>query len=202
MKVSIKTLYDQLYKDEQEKGPETIIKRVEQNLSLVDNTDSENSDESKKANKILADYAIALQKTGKNTKSLPFLEKAINRLENSKENSGEDTTDEPLHESLIFHKGLANYSLKKYKEAKPDFKKLVEKDRTKAEYKTMHNETVKMLFRKYEWILVILIVISAAVSIYIGKKNLSVYRISYGALIVVIIGFYAVGYLKKKQMAK
>jgi len=202
MKVSIKTLYDQLYKDEQEKDPETIIKLVEQNLSLVDNTDSENSDEFEKANKILADCAMALQKTGKNTESLPFLEKAINRLENSKENSGEDITDEPLYESLIFHKGLANYSLKKYKEAKSVFNLLVKRDRSNTDYRTMHNESVKMIFRKFEWILMALIVISAAASIYIGRKNLYVYRISYGILIAVIIGFYIVNFLKKRQMIK
>ena len=194
MTEELNKLYNQLYTNEKTKDTKTTIQLVEPDLNVINTSEYTDRDDLAKATRILADYAIALQKDDRNAESIPFLEKAITRIENNPEDA--------LYDSLIYHRGLAKYALKKYKEAKPGFKMLVEKDRTNAEYKTMHNETVKMLFRKYEWILVILIVISAAASIYIGKKNLSVYRISYGALIVVIIGFYAVGFLKKRQMVK
>ncbi len=201
MTENIKQLYDQLYKDEQIKDPKTIIQLVEPDLSLIEKTTFENQDDFVKANQILADYAIALEKEERFSESLIYLEQVIIRIENNNI-SGKDLIDEPLYETLIFQRGLARYHLKKYKEAILDFKILVNKDPRNTEYKTMHNETVKMIFRKFEWIMVALIVISAAASIYIGRNNILIYRISYGVLIAVIIGFYIVNFLKKRQMVK
>ena len=162
MTENIKQLYDQLYKDEQIKDPKTIIQLVEPDLSLIEKTTFENPDDFVKANQILADYAIALEKEERYSESLIYLEQVIIRIENTKNISGKELIDEPLYETLIFQRGLARYHLKKYKEAILDFKILVNKDRRNTEYKTMHNETVKMIFRKFEWIMVALIVISAA----------------------------------------
>jgi tetratricopeptide (TPR) repeat protein len=197
----LEILYDQLYKDEQVKDSETIIQLVEPDLSLIEKTTFENQDDFVKANQILADYAMALQKEERYSESVVYLEQVIIRIENNNI-SGKELIDEPLYETVLFQRGLARYHLKKYKEAISDFKILVDKERRNTEYKTMHNETVKMIFRKFEWIMVALIVISAAASIYIGKNNMFIYRISYGVLIVVVIGFYVVNFLKKKQMVK
>ena len=202
MTEELNKLYNQLYTNEKTKDTKTTIQLVEPDLNVIDTSEYTDRDDLAKATRILADYAIALQKDDRNAESIPFLEKAITRIENNPELIKTDIVNETLYESLVFHRGLAKYALKNYKEAKSDFKMLVEKDRTNAEYRTMHDQMVKMTFRKYEWILVALIVISAAASIYIGKKNLFAYRISYGVLIAVIIGFYEVGFLKKRQMIK
>ncbi len=202
MTEKLKELYEQLYKGESAKDSKIFIEIAERNLNMFDGTTYENSDDVEKAGRIMADYAIALSNDNQPEKSLAFLTKAINRIENTKELMEDNPEGKELYESLIFHRGMAMFQLKRYKEAKSDFRMLIDKFPGNSKYKYRYNEIIRLSFRKTEWIFVVLIILISVVCILIEKKDPFVYRVTFGALMVALIGFYVVSLSKKRQQIR
>ena len=114
----LQKLFDQIYNDKSEKDPDQLIIIVEPFGDFLNSDFSANQDDYIKSTRILSIYALALSKVGYLRKPLPYFNKSINNIKNDPDITPnirvKDLVNEPLYKTLIFHRGMANYNLKKY----------------------------------------------------------------------------------------
>ena len=202
MNEKIRDLYNQLYQDESYKDLKKFIWFIEKNIEIIEASDSVEKEEYVNVTKILADYGSALYNAGYFTKAVPYLDKAISRIENYSEFKNKDLLEEPLYETSIFNRGLTNYNLKKYKTAISDFKKLSDKFPENDRYKNWYNGSVDHSLRTLEWIFFAAIFICIIALYSLKHKDGIFYYISFGSLLTSLILSISLTVYKKRLKIK
>jgi len=122
--MTVEELHDLLYNNELTKTLRQFVTTYDDNLDLINSIDFSKFSENDPAIRLTFDYAIILEELGYFKKSILHLNNAINLLENSKVFQKENHYEIPYYETIIFHKALALYHLKKYKDSLSVFKDL------------------------------------------------------------------------------
>lgn len=116
--MTIKELHDNLYFEITPRNPRMFIDTFEANFDLINNVDLSNLHDYDYAMRLICDYAILLEDSGYLKKSIPYFDKAIDLMEKFPDYQKQNLFDIRYYELIIFHKALALYNLKKYKDSK------------------------------------------------------------------------------------
>ncbi len=201
MTEELQKLYEELY-NETSRDPRIFIKMLENKIELVEKSKNEDKEEYVKVTKIIADYGSALAETGYFSKAVQNLNNAIVRMENEKELDISDLFEEPIYETSIFYRGLANFNLKKYKESTKDFKKLIDKFPNNDRYKNWYNGSVDRSFKKLDWTFLSATIVFLALLYPLRPNDGMLFYITFVGLIVCLITSIALTIFKKRLKVK
>jgi tetratricopeptide (TPR) repeat protein len=122
--MTIKELHDNLYDEKPLRNPRFFIDTYEKNIDLINNVDISNLIDYDYAMRLTCDYAILLEDSGYIKKSIQYLDKAIDLMENFPNFQKDKLFDIHYYELIVFHKAHALYNLKKYKDSLLIFERL------------------------------------------------------------------------------
>jgi tetratricopeptide (TPR) repeat protein len=122
--MTVKELHDNLYDEKTPRNPRFFIDTFETNIDLINNIDLSNLTDYDYVMRLTCDYAIMLEDSGYLKKSIPYLDKAIDLMENFPEYQKNKLFDIRYYELIVFHKARALYNLKKFKDSQVIFDKL------------------------------------------------------------------------------
>lgn len=198
MNAELDELYHRVYFDETTKDAHTFINMVESKVHLIEKTDCENYEDNQKSLRLLSDYGIVLYNRGFLKKALHYLELAIQHFEKDEVAKTKDLLDKPMYESLVFHHGMTLYHLKRYKEAKADFKRLIDKYPGNDKYTSWINglKTQKLVY--IEWGFAIIAIVGVVLSTHFTPEDGIIERISFFILIIGFLGGIITMLIKKR----
>jgi tetratricopeptide (TPR) repeat protein len=185
MNTDIKKLYEEIYKDKDKKSSALFIKKVEQNLALIEK-EYVNEDDIKKSTQILVDYAILLYERSSFKDALNFIGKSISRME--KVGTGKNLLEDKNYEEMIFHRALAYHHLKKRRKAKADFRILIHKFPDNEVYRKWIKYYKGKIFRRLELIFTILLALSITSSIILKPEDGIIDAYAFYAMFISLIG--------------
>ena len=123
-RMTIKELHDNLYDEKTPRNPRLFTDTYETNFDLINNIDLSNLSDYDYAMRLTCDYGILLEDSGYFKKSILYLDKAIDLMENFPNYQKEKLFNIQYYEMIVFHKARALYNLKKYKDSKLLFDRL------------------------------------------------------------------------------
>ncbi|MBN2729157.1 MAG: hypothetical protein JXR53_08020 [Bacteroidales bacterium] len=185
MNIDLEKLYEEIYKDKDKKSSALFIKKVEQNLALIEK-EYVNEDDIKKSTQILVDYAILLYERSSFKDALNFIGKSISRME--KVGTGKNLFEDKNYEEMIFHRALAYHHLKKRRKAKADFKTLIKQFPDNEVYRKWIKFYKGKIFRRLELIFTILLVLSITSSIILKPEDGIIDAIALYTMFISLIG--------------
>ena len=168
---TISEIYKYLYENEESKNPNIFIARIEPFIDVLLITDFNNYDDRYKATRLISDYAIDLFSTGFTRKSIIYLNKAVSLFESDEKIINKDLYDEPMYQAIIWTRGQAYYSNKKFTLAKQDFKKLYDKWQDNDLYIKWYNASFQHSLDKIQWGFMLLLFSSILFKAITGIKS-------------------------------
>ena len=202
MNEKINEIYERFHGEDSIRDPKVFLKESESIKDQFEKDSFENYDEYFKTTKLVSEYAEALVICKQSDKSLPYFEKAITLINQNEKLKNKNLFQEPIYESLIFHRGIAYYDLKKIIKALRDFKKLVDNFPTNEKYSNWKNASKVFIFNKLEWILLALTIIFIVLSMSLKPEHGIIDTISYFGLAIFLIISIIVRILNKKLRKK
>lgn len=148
--MTIKELHDSLYDEKKPVNPSLFIDTYENNIDIINKVDMSDLQDYDYVMHLTCDYAILLEDAGYLKKSILYLDKAINLIENFPEYQSKNLFDIYYYELIVFHKARALYNLKKYKEAKVLFDKL---DKVFPDNDKYQSWTLGIKAKKYNYLI-------------------------------------------------
>jgi tetratricopeptide (TPR) repeat protein len=148
--MTVKELHDNLYDQNVQWSSKTIIKVYEANLDLITSVDLTNLADYDYSMRMTCDYAIALEISGYNKKSIVHLNHAIQLIENFPAYQEKNLFDLQYYELAIFHKARALFDSKKYKDSELLFKRLLQAFPDNDRYQ---NWNLNLINRRYNVII-------------------------------------------------
>jgi len=122
--MTVKELHDNLYDEKTPRNPRSFIDSYETSIDLINGVDLSNLIDYDYVMRLTCDCGILLENSGYLKKSIQYLDKAIDLVENFPNYQKEKLFDIQYYELIVFHKARALYNLKKYKDSKLLFDRL------------------------------------------------------------------------------
>jgi tetratricopeptide (TPR) repeat protein len=115
--MTIEELFDNLCGEKSKLNRRQYIAQFEENIDLINNTPLSNLTHYDYVMRLNSDYGIALRSLGYYTKSLVFLDKAINLIETFPNFKKDKLFEVRSYELVKENKAIALYNLKKYNDS-------------------------------------------------------------------------------------
>ena len=199
MTEKLRELYEKLYQGESANDLKKFIWVVENNIEFIETLDKNEKDDYINITKILTDYGIALFNAGYFSKTVHYLDKSICLIEDFSELKNKDLLEEPLYEVSVFHRGLANHYLKKYKEAIPDFKKLSHKFPDNDKYRNWCNSSIDNSLKNIEWGFFSVLIITSIALLTLKPIDRIVNNLLFCVLLTSLIVSISISVYKKRR---
>jgi len=146
--MTIKEFYDHVYSNTDLNKPDIFIKTFEDNLALIENQEIHTDNEIYNAvMRLTADYAHSLRIKEAYTKSLPYLDRAIDLFENIPDFDNTKINDVDFYRTLRFDRGISNYYKKYFSKSEMDFYWLVKNNPDNDIYK---NWVFALRYKKFD----------------------------------------------------
>jgi tetratricopeptide (TPR) repeat protein len=133
----LKLISLKIYTVETTKSPQDLVDNFETHQDLIESADHNSTLEDYSLyTRLTSDYAIALTDIESYKKAIPYLNKGLTLLTNDPTVDKENIKSVKFYQALIFRRGISNYYLKNYSEAKKDFTLLTKFYPDNVTYKT------------------------------------------------------------------
>jgi len=202
--MTFKEIYDSIYSNEETKNPDSFIKHYEENITLIENHETDSENDYYDVMRLTSDYAHNLTIKESYTKALPFLDKAVQLYENFSGFDNEKLLENNFYQLLRFDRASANYYLKNFSIAQSEFKWLNDTYPENDKFKLWMTHTK---FRKHDSLLKILWYIiagSVLATTFIEKESIGfLYDIVlyFGTIALVIaIALESIKYINKRKI--
>jgi tetratricopeptide (TPR) repeat protein len=151
--MTILEIYNKVYSTKETISLDGLIGLFEDNMALFENQIPYTDEEYNAVMRLTSDYAHNLKNKEAYSKSLPYLDKAIDLFDNYKGFDKSKMNDIEFYRILRFDRGVANYYLKNYLKSENDFTWLTKNNPDNDIFK---NWIFSLRFRKYDQLLKIL----------------------------------------------
>ena len=122
----IKIISQDIYDKEKTKTHRDLVYNFEKHKDFLDTIDYKDDPEIYDLySRLVADYGIALAKIEAYKKALPILNQGLELFKKNKHYSWDELKKLPFYENLLFNRGISNYYLDNYQNAKQDFQLLL-----------------------------------------------------------------------------
>jgi len=202
MNAQLNELYNTIYQNEENQQPLQFISLVDPKIDSIIATDLSSTLDFTKATKLLSDYGIHLANTGKFKRAIIYLNKAAELFENDKKTKGKSITQTPLYETILLYRGVAYYNTRTYKSARTDLKRLAVTFPNNFKYKNWFNKTVNREMTLYQFAIVIMLGITAAVYFYTKSNQGYANTISYSVMVGCVLCAFIVDIMKRRRKLK
>jgi tetratricopeptide (TPR) repeat protein len=202
MNAQLNELYSKIYQNEENQQPLSFISIVDPVIETIVCSDLSGTIDFPKATKLLTDYGIHLANTGKFSRAIVYLNKAAELFENDKKTKGKPITQIPVYETILLYRGVAYFNIRKYKKARIDLKRLALTFPQNFKYKNWFNKTVNREMTVYQFIIVLLLGVTALVYFYSKNSNGYANTISYSVMVGCVVCAFVVDILKRRRKLK
>ena len=202
MNAQLNELYNTIYQNDENQQPLSFLSLVDPIIDSILTTDLSGTIDFPKATKLLTDYGIHLANTGKFARAIIYLNKAAQLFENDKRTKGKSITQTPLYETILLYRGVAFYNTRKYKSARTDLKRLALAFPQQLKYKNWFNKTVNREMTVYQFAIVILLGLTAALYFYTKNSNSYANTISYSGMVGLVICAFVIDIMKRRRKLK
>ena len=202
MNAQLNELYNTIYQNEENQQPIQFISLVNPVIDSIIKNDLSSNLDFPKATKLLCDYGIHLANTGKFKSAIVYLNKAAELFENDKKTKGKSISQAPLYETILLYRGVAFFNIRKFKSARIDLKRLAVTFPNNVKYKNWFNKTVNREMTMYQFGIVLMLAITAAVYFYTKNSQGYANTISYSVMVGCIVCAFVVDILKRRRKMK
>lgn len=169
----LKAIALKIYTVETTKSPQDLVDNFERHQNAINSTDYHSSAEDYTLfTRLTSDYAIALTDIESHKKAIPYLNKGLSLLMNDPTINKENIRTIKFYEAIIFRRGVSNYYLKNYSEAKNDFVLLTKLYPDNIKYKTWLIAINNIVLNRIKDIVWTLVTVSVLIEIFFKHYDL------------------------------
>jgi hypothetical protein len=202
MNAQLNELYATIYQNEENQQPLRFISLVDPLIDSIIGSDLSCTVDFPKATKLLTDYGIHLANTGKFRRAIVYLNFAAGLFENDKKTKGKSITQIALYETILLYRGVAFYNTHTFKKARTDLKRLAVAFPQNPKYKKWFNKTVSREMTIYQFSIVLLLGITAAVYFFTKDSHGYANTISYSVMVGCVVCAFIVDIMKRRRKLK
>ena len=198
MNSKIIELYQKISQEESSIEPNEAINLIEPHITEIDNLDTNNNEDQNIVLSLISCYAISLSKLGHSKKSIWYLNKSLNLMDNNNRVKDENLLNVLLYEQLLANRGMNHFNNKKYIAAKRDFSRLHNNFPERNTYKKWVGASYYKLYGRLDWMFLVIILIGIFFSFYFDKGDGILNTLSITVIIFGLVGSLTFEYLKRK----